>query len=52
MKQSDRTEQESVEQCDDQLSPELAECPVCGAVGLPKRIEIHDCDPFLDQRER
>ncbi|MFC7135352.1 MULTISPECIES: hypothetical protein [Salinibaculum] len=21
----------------------LAECPVCGRVGLPERIRIHDC---------
>lgn len=28
----------------------LAECPVCGAVGLPERIDAHDCQSFLDRR--
>ncbi|MDL0138889.1 hypothetical protein PNP85_05165 [Halobacterium salinarum] len=50
MKPSDRTEQESVEQSNDQLGPELKECPVCGAVGLPERIDDHNCQSFLEQR--
>ena len=29
----------------------LAECVVCGAVGLPERIANHDCDDFLNCRE-
>jgi len=28
----------------------LEECPVCGAVGLPERIEAHDCSAFIDRR--
>jgi hypothetical protein len=27
-------------------STELKECPVCGALGLPERIEEHDCREF------
>jgi hypothetical protein len=30
----------------DCVGPELEECMVCGAVGLPKRIEAHDCEAF------
>lgn len=33
---------------DDCLGPELEECMVCGAVGLPERIDDHDCQAFLD----
>ncbi|MBP1953580.1 hypothetical protein J2752_000461 [Halarchaeum rubridurum] len=29
---------------------QLAECPVCGAVGLPERIDEHDCESFLARR--
>jgi len=29
----------------------LAECVVCGAVGLPERIANHDCNDFLDHKE-
>lgn len=50
MKQSDCTYQESTEQPDNQLGPELKECPVCGAVGLPERIADHNCQLFLEQR--
>jgi len=28
---------------------QLEECPVCGAVGLPERIEDHDCRVFLTE---
>lgn len=35
---------------DDPVGPELEECPVCGAVGLPERIEEHDCEDFRDWR--
>lgn len=52
MKTSDRTYQESTEQSDNQLGPELKECPVCSAVGLPERIKDHDCQSFLEQRRR
>lgn len=31
---------------DDGPTP-LRECPVCGAVGLPERIEDHDCAAFV-----
>lgn len=27
---------------------ELRECLVCGAVGLPERIEAHDCGSFIE----
>lgn len=47
MTNSERARQEPTEQADDYLGPELAECPVCGAVGLPERIEDHDCRTFL-----
>jgi len=30
---------------------DLAECPVCGAVGLPERIREHDCEVFRQWRE-
>jgi len=30
------------------LGPELAKCMTCGAVGLPKRIDEHNCQDFLD----
>ena len=30
----------------------LAECPVCGAIGLAERIEDHDCPAFLDRIDR
>jgi len=36
---------------DDCLGPELRECPVCGAVGLPERIDDHDCQAFLNRRQ-
>lgn len=30
------------------IGPQLTECPLCGAVGLPERIEgDHDCKAFL-----
>ena len=32
---------------DDPIGPHLEECPVCGAVGLPERIVVHDCVAFL-----
>jgi len=50
MQKSNKERYESVEQHDDQLRLELAECPVCGAVGLPERIENHDCQSFLERR--
>ena len=31
---------------DDCVGPALAECPVCGAIGLPERIRVHDCPAF------
>lgn len=33
---------------EDCVGPELRECPVCGAVGLPERIEDHDCESYRD----
>ena len=30
---------------------QLAECPVCGAVGLPERIDTHDCEAFREWKE-
>jgi hypothetical protein len=29
----------------------LAECPVCGAVGLEERIKAHDCAGFREWKE-
>jgi hypothetical protein len=29
---------------DDLPSPPLQECPVCGKVGLPERIQLHSCE--------
>lgn len=34
------------------VGAELAECPVCGAMGLPERIDDHDCEAFLDEQRR
>jgi len=31
---------------DDCVGPTLKECPVCGAIGLPERIAVHDCPVF------
>jgi len=36
----------------DPVGPELKECLVCGAVGLPKRIANHDCQTFLARKRR
>jgi hypothetical protein len=49
MTNSDRERQESVEQRDNYLGARLEECPVCGAIGLPERIEDHDCRAFLER---
>lgn len=50
MPYSDRDRQEAVEQNTDNAGTELAECLVCGAVGLPERIRDHDCRTFLEER--
>lgn len=34
------------------LGPHLVECVVCGAIGLPERIEAHDCASFLTRQQR
>ena len=31
---------------DDCVGPALTQCPVCGAVGLPERIAVHECPAF------
>ena len=31
---------------DDCVGSALKECPVCGAIGLPERIAVHDCVAF------
>lgn len=36
----------------DPVGPQLAECLVCGAVGLPERIEAHDCEAFRARQRR
>lgn len=36
----------------DVVGPALEECPVCGAVGLPERIDDHDCQSFLEREVR
>lgn len=28
---------------EDEVPTPLVECPVCGVVGLPERIDAHDC---------
>lgn len=33
------------------LRPKLEECPDCGAIGLPERIENHDCEEFFERRD-
>ena len=35
---------------DTAVGAELAECVVCGAVGLPERINNYDCKVFLTNR--
>lgn len=35
---------------EDTVGPELEECPVCGAIGLPERLDEHDCEAFLEYR--
>lgn len=34
------------------VGPELEECPVCGALGLPERIDDHDCEAFREHQQR
>ena len=36
---------------DDCVGPTLQECPVCGAVGLPERIQHHNCAVFCAHRD-
>jgi len=36
---------------DDCVGPALNQCPVCGAVGLPERIQAHDCAAFCERRD-
>lgn len=31
---------------------ELQQCPNCGAVGLPERIDDHDCEDFIARQDR
>ena len=31
---------------DDCVGPALKQCPVCGAIGLPERIAVHECAAF------
>jgi hypothetical protein len=31
---------------DDCVGSPLAECPICGAIGLPERVANHDCRAF------
>lgn len=52
MKESDRGRQETGEQAPNQSGSEsaLVECPLCGAVGLPERIQVHNCLDFLAAR--
>lgn len=37
---------------DDPLGAELEECGTCGAIGLPERVENHDCDDFRGRARR
>jgi hypothetical protein len=30
----------------------LVECSICGAQGLPERIQVHACRDFLKRRQR
>lgn len=34
------------------LGPQLQQCPVCGAVGLPERIGDHNCTDFTARQDR
>jgi len=45
MSDSHRPQQERIESTDDRnaIGAELQECVVCGVIGLPERIEAHDC---------
>jgi len=45
MLDSHRSKQERIESTDehDSIGVELQECPVCGVLGLPERIEAHEC---------
>ncbi|QCJ45965.1 hypothetical protein FCF25_01995 [Haloprofundus sp. MHR1] len=33
----------ALQSCEELSSTPLVECPVCRKVGLPERIEVHDC---------
>ncbi|OYR62911.1 hypothetical protein DJ83_04185 [Halorubrum ezzemoulense] len=33
----------SLAECQDLPSTPLVQCPLCGKVGLPERIQAHDC---------
>ena len=35
--------QAALQHCRDLLLTPLVECPVCGRVGLPERIQMHEC---------
>ena len=45
MSDSCRAKQERIESADDRsaIGAELQECVVCGVIGLPERIEAHEC---------
>ena len=45
MSDSHRPQQERIESTDDRnaIGAELQECVVCGVIGLPERIEAHEC---------
>jgi len=36
---------------DGPVGPSLQECPVCGAIGLPERIRVHDCAAFRSWKD-
>lgn len=36
----------------DPVGPKLEACIVCGAVGLPERIQAHDCESFRTRQQR
>ena len=37
---------------EDCVGPALKQCPVCGAIGLPERIAVHECATFRQYLRR
>jgi ribosomal protein L32 len=41
--------QAALRYCRELPATPLVECPLCGAVGLPERIHMHDCSTFRNR---